>query len=94
MKKVLFVLVLMMAALVVNAQGTVVRPPTPPTPPPPPGYTPINPYIKYILILFRVADLPKPITDSIDKDNVGTTIKEDQTKKADLPKLLGALSNS
>jgi hypothetical protein len=94
MKKVLFVLVLMMAALVVNAQGTVVRPPTPPTPPPPPGYTPINPYIKYILILFRVADLPKPITDSIDKDNVGTTIKEDQTKKADLPKLLDALSNS
>ena len=94
MKKVLFVLVLMMAALVVNAQGTVVRPPIPPTPPPPPGYTPINPYIKYILILFRVADLPKPITDSIDKDNVGTTIKEDQTKKADLPKLLDALSNS
>ena len=98
MKKVLFVLVLMMAAMVVNAQHTILIPPPTTPPPTPPGPTPpgtgTNPIFRYFLILFRVADLPKPITDSIDKDNVGTTIKEDQTKKADLPKLLDALSNS
>lgn len=98
MKKVLFVLVLMMAALVVNAQKTILIPPTGPPPPSPGGPVPpgsqVNPYNKYILILYRIADLSKPITDSIDKDNVGTTIKEDQTKKTDHPKLLDALSNS
>ncbi|MGA2407816.1 MAG: hypothetical protein ABSF81_13860 [Bacteroidales bacterium] len=60
MKKVLFVLVLMMAVLVVNAQAT--------------KTTVTN--AKATRTTVQVADLQKAITDTIAKDWVGFTIKE------------------
>jgi hypothetical protein len=60
MKKVLFVLVLMMAVLVVNAQVT--------------KTTVTN--AKSTRATVKVADLQKAITDNIAKDYVGFTIKE------------------
>jgi hypothetical protein len=60
MKKVLVVLVLLMAVLVVNAQTTT---------------TPVAKE-KPLRAVVLVADLQKPITDNIAKDYVGYTIKE------------------
>ena len=60
MKKLLFVTVLIMAALVVNAQAT---------------KTPVTP-VKATRTVVKVADLQKAITDNIAKDYVGFTIKE------------------
>jgi hypothetical protein len=60
MKKVLFVLVIMMSVLVVNAQST--------------KTTATN--AKSIHTTVKVADLQKAITDNIAKDYVGYTIKE------------------
>lgn len=60
MKKVVFVLVLMMAVLVVNAQTT----------------KPANVKVKPLHTVVLVADLQKSITDNIAKDYVGFTIKE------------------
>jgi hypothetical protein len=60
MKKVLFVLVLIMAVLVVNAQVT--------------KTTTVN--AKSTKTTVKVADLQKAITDNIAKDYVGFTIKE------------------
>lgn len=60
MKKVVFVLVLMMAVLVVNAQTT----------------KPANVKVKPLRTVVLVADLQKSITDNIAKDYVGFTIKE------------------
>jgi len=60
MKKVLVVLVLLMAVLVVNAQITT---------------TPVAKE-KPLRAVVLVADLQKPITDNIAKDYVGYTIKE------------------
>jgi hypothetical protein len=59
-KKLLFVLVLIMAVLVVNAQAT--------------KTTVTN--AKSIRTTVKVADLQKAITDNIAKDYVGFTIKE------------------
>jgi uncharacterized protein with ATP-grasp and redox domains len=60
MKKVLFVLVLIMAVLVVNAQATT---------------TPVVKE-KPVRAVVMVGDLQKTITDNIAKDYVGYTIKE------------------
>jgi hypothetical protein len=60
MKKVLLVLVLIMAVLVVNAQAT----------------TPPVTKEKPLRAVVKVADLQKAITDTIAKDYVGYTIKE------------------
>ena len=60
MKKLLFVAVLIMAALVVNAQAT---------------KAPVT-QAKATRTVVKVADLQKAITDNIAKDYVGFTIKE------------------
>jgi hypothetical protein len=60
MKKVLFVMVLMMAVVAVNAQTTKTTTTKAKT-----THTPV-----------QVADLPKAITDNVAKDYVGFTIKE------------------
>jgi hypothetical protein len=60
MKKVLFVLVLLMAVVVVSAQTTK------------PAVTKEKP----LRTAVQVADLQKPITDNIAKDFVGYTVKE------------------
>jgi hypothetical protein len=60
MKKVLFVLVLMMSVLIVNAQTTQTT----------------STKTKSIHTTIKVGDLPKAITDNIAKDNAGFTIKE------------------
>jgi hypothetical protein len=62
MKKVLFVLVLVMSALIVNAQAT--------------KTTTTAPAAKPVVAVVKVADLQKAITDNIAKDYVGFTIKE------------------
>jgi hypothetical protein len=63
MKKVLFVLVLMMSVVAVNAQAAKTTPATAK-----PTKTTVN-----------VADLPKSVTDNIAKDYAGFTIKEAET---------------
>jgi hypothetical protein len=60
MKKVLLVLVLVMAALIVNAQATKTT----------------TPVAKPVVVTVKVADLQKAITDNVAKDYVGFTIKE------------------
>jgi hypothetical protein len=59
MKKVLFVMVLMMSVLVINAQATKTSTTT----------------TKPVKTTINVADLQKPITDNIAKDYAGYTIK-------------------
>ncbi len=70
MKKVLFVLVLVMAVLVVNAQA----PKTTPAPAAQPAKAAPAPQTTKTVI--KVADLQKAITDNIAKDYAGFTIKE------------------
>jgi len=59
MKKVLLVLVLIMAALVVNAQTQAT-----------------TTQVKDTVIVVKIADLPKAITDNVAKDYAGFTIKD------------------
>ena|SRR5664279_561951 len=66
MKKVLFIMVLFMSALVINAQTTTkTEKTTAKTTTAKPAPTPV-----------LVADLPKTITDNVAKDYVGYTIKD------------------
>ncbi len=70
MKKLLFVLVLVMAVLVVNAQA----PKTTPAPAAQPAKA--APAAQPTKAVIKVADLQKAITDNIAKDFAGFTIKE------------------
>lgn len=70
MKKLLFVLVLVMAVLVVNAQA----PKTTPAPAAQPAKA--APAAQPTKTVIKVADLQKAITDNIAKDFAGFTIKE------------------
>ena len=60
MKKVLFVLVLIMAALVVNAQTQATT----------------TQVVKPVITVVKIADLPKAITDNVVKDYADFTIKD------------------
>jgi hypothetical protein len=60
MKKVLFVLVLIMAAVVVNAQTQATK----------------KTQVKPTVTVVKIADLPQAIKDNVAKDYAGFTIKE------------------
>jgi hypothetical protein len=66
MKKVFFVLVLMLSVVVINAQTAKTT----------------APIAKSTHSAFNVADLPKSVTDNIVKDFPGFTVKEAKTKTA------------
>jgi hypothetical protein len=66
MKKVFFVLVLMMSVVVMNAQTAKTTAPA----------------AKTTQSAFSVADLPKAVTDNIAKDYPGFTVKDAKTKTA------------
>jgi hypothetical protein len=66
MKKVFFVLVLMMSVVVMNAQTAKTT----------------TPVAKSTHAAFSVADLPKAVTDNIAKDYPGFTVKDAKTKTA------------
>jgi flagellar basal body-associated protein FliL len=66
MKKVIFIMVLVMSALVINAQTTTKTTKS----------TETTTTAKSAPTPVKVADLPKPITDNIAKDYAGFTVKD------------------